>query len=130
MTQTAKKILLAEDDSFTQYMMGEIFSTLGYEYDIAKDGQECQDIVFANPDEYGVILMDIHMPKVSGVDAARGIRSVDTDPPKSIPIIAVTADSDYHDDGTVTSNGMNGYLRKPIIASEINDIVHKFCTIP
>ena len=38
MNQTAKKILLAEDDSFTQYMMGEIFSTLGYDYDIAKDG--------------------------------------------------------------------------------------------
>ncbi|WP_299046283.1 response regulator [uncultured Tateyamaria sp.] len=127
MTQPAKKILLAEDDSFTQYMMGEIFSTLGYDYDIAKDGQECLDIVCANPDAYGVILMDIHMPRMSGVDATRSIREKASDPPRSIPIIAVTADSDYHDDGAVTSNGMNGHLRKPIIASEINAIVHKYC---
>ena len=128
MSIATKKILLAEDDSFTQYMMGEIFHTLGYEFDIAKDGQECQDIVRANPEAYGVILMDIHMPVVSGVDAARNIRSAKLDPPKNIPIIAVTADSDYHDDMTVSSSGMNGYLRKPIVASEINAIVDRYCS--
>ncbi|KIC51026.1 response regulator [Tateyamaria sp. ANG-S1] len=127
MTSTSKKILLAEDDSFTQYMMGEIFHTLGYEFEIAKDGQECQEKVHANPDAYGVILMDIHMPRVSGVDAARNIRSAPQHPPKNIPIIAVTADSDYHDDTTISSSGMNGYLRKPIVASEINAIVDRYC---
>ncbi|APX10721.1 response regulator [Tateyamaria omphalii] len=127
MTARSKKILLAEDDSFTQYMMGEIFQTLGYDFEIAKDGQECQDKVRADPDAYGVILMDIHMPKVSGVDATREIRNALSDPPKNIPIIAVTADSDYHDDRTITSSGMNGYLRKPIVASEINAIIDRYC---
>ncbi|MBY5934103.1 response regulator [Tateyamaria omphalii] len=129
MTATAKKILLAEDDSFTQYMMGEIFHTLGYDFDIASDGQECQDIVLANPDMYGVILMDIHMPNVSGVDAAQSIRKQAADPPKNIPIIAVTADGDYHDDQAISSTGMNGYLRKPIVASEINAIVDRYCAV-
>ncbi|WP_147111032.1 response regulator [Tateyamaria sp. syn59] len=127
MTAPSKKVLLAEDDSFTQYMMSEIFHTLGYEFEIAKDGQECQEKVQADPDAYGVILMDIHMPKVSGLDATRSIRSALSDPPKNIPIIAVTADADYHDDGAISSNGMNGYLRKPIVASEINAIVDRYC---
>lgn len=123
-----KKILLAEDDRFTQFMMGEIISTLGYDFDIAKDGSECEEFVAANPDEYGVILMDIHMPRTSGVEATQTIRSHRADPPKNIPIIAVTADADYHDDHTIRKSGMNGYLKKPIIAAEINAVVDKYCT--
>ncbi|MEX0366578.1 MAG: response regulator [Ruegeria sp.] len=129
MTATLKKILLAEDDGFTQYMMGEILNTLGYEFDIAKDGVECEEFVSANPDEYGVILMDIHMPRISGVEATNSIRNHETDPPKNIPIIAVTADSDYHDDLTIQNSGMNGYLKKPINASEINEVIDRYCSI-
>ncbi|MEM8655308.1 MAG: response regulator [Pseudomonadota bacterium] len=128
MTRSTKKVLLAEDDGFTQYMMGEIFHTLGYEYDIAKDGQECEEKIRAHPERYGVVLMDIHMPRMSGVDATRAIRMQASDPPRNIPIIAVTADADYHDEAAVKENGMNGYLRKPIIASEINDIVDRYCS--
>lgn len=128
MTDHAKKVLLAEDDRFTRYMMGEIFNTLGYDFDIAKDGQECEDILSANPDAYGVVLMDIHMPRVSGVDATSSIRKQAVDPPKNIPIIAVTADSDYYDDNTIREIGMNGYLRKPIVASDLNDIVRRYCS--
>lgn len=128
MTTRLKKILLAEDDSFTQYMMGEILTTLGYDFDIAKDGVECEEFVTANPDDYGVILMDIHMPRLSGVEAAHTIRNSHEDPPKNIPIIAVTADADYHDDQTIESNGMNGYLKKPIIASEINAVIDRYCS--
>lgn len=122
-----KKILLAEDDAFTQYMMGEVFRALGYEYDIAADGDECQDLVNANPDIYGVILMDIHMPNVSGVEATRAIRSHPNDPPREIPIIAVTADGDYLTEDAIKANRMNGHLRKPIVASEVNSIVEQYC---
>ncbi|WP_299614614.1 response regulator [uncultured Tateyamaria sp.] len=128
MTQLPKKVLLAEDDGFTRYMMGEIFHTLGFDFDVAKDGQECEDILRANPGAYGVVLMDIHMPRMSGVDATRTIRETASDPPKNIPIIAVTADSDYHDDEAIRETGMNGYLRKPIVATEVNDVIDRYCS--
>lgn len=122
-----KKILLAEDDQFTRYMMGEVFGALGYEYDMAKDGRECEHLIVENPGEYGVILMDIHMPNVSGVDATRAIRSNPNDPPKSVPIIAVTADADYYDARVIKDRGMDGWLQKPIIASEVNEVVARYC---
>lgn len=122
-----RKILLAEDDKFTQYMMGEIFKTLGYEYDIAGNGKECEDLVNANPSEYGVILMDIHMPEVSGVEAAKAIRAHPDDPPRGIPIIAVTADGDYLTDEALKTHGMNGHLTKPIVASEVNAVAERYC---
>ncbi len=122
-----KKILLAEDDEFTQYMMGAVFKALGYEYDIATDGDECQKLVSAHPDRYGVILMDIHMPNVSGVEAARAIRSHPNDPPREIPIIAVTADGEYLTEEKIKENKMNGHLRKPIIAAEVNNVVELYC---
>lgn len=122
-----KKILLAEDDEFTRYMMGAVFRALGYEYDIATDGEECQKLVNANPDRYGVILMDIHMPIVSGVEAARAIRAHPNDPPREIPIIAVTADGDFLTDEAIEENQMNGHLKKPIVASEVNSVVELYC---
>lgn len=122
-----KRILLAEDDEFTQYMMKAVFNALGYEFDVASDGEECQRLVNKNPDLYGVILMDIHMPKVSGVEATRAIRSLSDDPPRSIPIIAVTADEDYLTEDALQSNKMNGHLKKPIVAAEVNLLVEQYC---
>ena len=124
-----KKILLAEDDEFTQYMMTAIFKALGYEYDIAADGEECQELVSANPERYGVILMDIHMPNVSGVEAAQAIRSHPGNPPRDIPIIAVTADGDYLTEEAIQTNKMNGHLKKPIVASEVNSVVEMYCAV-
>ena len=122
-----KKILLVEDDAFVQFMMGEILSTLGYQYDIAKNGQECQPLLFQQPEQYGVVLMDIHMPEVSGIDATKAIRSYSDDPPRSIPIVAVTADPHFNDEQVISRYGMDGCLSKPITASEINEVTALFC---
>ena len=124
-----KRILLAEDDEFTQYMMTAVFQALGYEFDIASDGEECQRLISECPDSYGVILMDIHMPNVSGVEATRAIRASSFDPPRSIPIIAVTADGDFLTEDALIANNMNGHLRKPIVASEVNEVVAMYCSV-
>ncbi len=122
-----KKILLAEDDAFTRYMMEAVFNALGYEYDIASDGEECQKLILADPDIYGVVLMDLHMPNVSGVEAAQAIRAHPDTPLRDIPIIAVTAEDDHLDEDVIEANGMNGHLKKPIIASEVNAVVEQYC---
>ena len=122
-----KKILLVEDDRFTRFMMKEIIDTLGVDVDIAINGQEgCAQLDKA-PDDYGLVLMDIHMPKVSGVEAARIIRQKPNDPPRNVAIIAVTADEQYHDQAVVSQHGMDGFIAKPITAGELMGLVDKYC---
>ncbi len=123
-----KKILLVEDDFFTRFMMKEIIDTLGVAVDVAEDGQAGCDQLDQNPDVYSLVLMDIHMPKLSGIDATNAIRSSPNDPPRSVPIIAVTADEQYHDNLTVAKLGMDGFIVKPVSPGELNALVDKYCS--
>lgn len=122
-----KKILLVEDDPFTRFMMQEIIDTLGVEVDIAKNGLECCEQFDQSPDAYGLVLMDIHMPKLSGIDAVRIIRDRPNDPPRNVAIIAVTADEQYHDLSAVIEHGMDGFIAKPITAVELNGLIDQYC---
>lgn len=123
----SKRILLVEDDYFTRFMMKEIIHTLGVPVDIAENGEEGCARLLSSPEVYGLVLMDIHMPKLSGVDAVRKIRSGLIDPPRNIAIIAVTADSQYHDTAFVSEHGMDGFLAKPITAVDLNGLIDRYC---
>lgn len=122
-----KRILLVEDDVFTRFMMKEIIDTLGVAVDVATNGQEGCDQIKQNPEAYGLVLMDIHMPKLSGVDATRIIRADPNDPPRNVAIIAVTADERYHDRSVVSEHGMDGFIAKPITAGELMGLVDRYC---
>jgi CheY-like chemotaxis protein len=126
MTAT-KKILLVEDDDFTRFMMKEIIDTLGIDVDVAENGQEGCERLDENPDAYGLVLMDIHMPKLSGVEATKLIRQKPNDPPRNVPIIAVTADEHYHDKSVVSRHEMDGFIVKPITAAELNGLIDQYC---
>jgi len=123
----AKKILLVEDDYFTRFMMQEIIDTLGIEVDIAKNGREGCEQLDKSPEDYGLVLMDIHMPKLSGVDATQIIRQKPNDPPRNVAIIAVTADEEYHSNSTVSKHGMDGFIAKPVTAVELNGLIDRYC---
>ncbi|KMW57184.1 Sensory box histidine kinase/response regulator [Candidatus Rhodobacter oscarellae] len=123
-----KKILLVEDDAFTRFMMREIIATLEVDVDIAINGYEGCDQIRQFPDDYGLVLMDIHMPKLSGVDATRIIREEPNDPPRNVAIIAVTADERYHDKSVVSDLGMDGFIVKPITAGELLGLVEQYCS--
>lgn len=123
----AKRILLVEDDYFTRFMMQEIINTLGVAVDIAKNGREGCDQLEQNPEAYGLVLMDIHMPRLSGIDATRIIRSNPKDPPRNVAIIAVTADESYHNRSVVRRHGMDGFIAKPVTAVELMGLVQQYC---
>ena len=124
-----KKILIVEDDSFTRFMMKQIINTLemGLDVDVAEDGAQGCDLLEATPDTYALVLMDIHMPKLSGLDATKRIRSSPNDPPNSIPIFAVTADSAFHHPLAVEQYGMDGFITKPISPGDLIGLVEKYC---
>ena len=104
-----ERVLIAEDtDSNFQYLH-DLLVSLGYSVDRAHDGQEAIDLCRdSQPD---LVLMDIDMPHVNGLDAIRLLRSeADT---ADIPIIAVTAMAGIADERACLAAGANAYLAKP-----------------
>lgn len=122
-----KKVLLVEDDAFTRYMMKEIAETLGVDVEIAEDGDAGAQLIAERPTEFGLVLMDLHMPRLSGIDAAMKIRELSDDPPRMIPIIAVTADVNYHDEAVIKKLGMNGYASKPVSPGRLLELISEHC---
>lgn len=121
------KVLLIEDDEFTRFMMREIISGLGAEVEIASNGIEGCKLLDAQPEEFGLVLMDLHMPVMSGIDATNQIRSKQSDPPSQVPIIAVTADVTYHNTARVEELGMNGYTSKPVSPGTLLSLIDQYC---
>ncbi|MCT4609683.1 MAG: response regulator [Pelagimonas sp.] len=127
MMKTNKTVLLVEDDPFTRFMMREIIKTLGVDVIVADDGEDGMERVRQDPAGFGLVLMDLHMPKKTGIEATQEIRASEDDPPRDVPIIAVTADVNYHDDALVRSLGMNGFVSKPVSPGELLHLIDRYC---
>ncbi len=113
------RVLLVEDDEITQYMMGEMLSAAGVLYEVANDGQECLDILNDRPDQFDAILLDIHMPKKSGLAAVSEIRTHSEDPPRGIYVVAVTADTAWHSVDRARKVGFDDVISKPVTMDKI-----------
>ena len=122
-----KKVLIAEDDFFTRIVMGEIVNALECDAQIVASGEECCSVLEENPDLFGLVLVDIHMPEMSGVDTTRKIRESAIKQLQDIPIYAVTGDQKYHKQSVVAACGMNGFFIKPVTAVELNSLLYKYC---
>jgi signal transduction histidine kinase/ActR/RegA family two-component response regulator len=122
------KILVAEDNDINQRLIINILNKLNIKVDIANNGQEAVDMAVANHSEYDMILMDIQMPIIGGVEATAKIMSYERDyRKKHIPIIALTANALSEDKIKYTSIGMDGYLAKPIELDELYDMLIEYC---
>ena len=106
-----KRVLVAEDYEINAEIAKAILEEKGIEVDIAENGQICCDM-FAEKGSsyYDLILMDLRMPVMDGLEATRKIRESD----KDIPIIAMTADAFQEDAQRCLEAGMNAHLTKPI----------------
>lgn len=121
-----KRILVVEDDILTQFVMGEMLEDLGYPYDIAEDGSACMEIMKDSPGAYFLILMDINMPRMSGIEVTSKIRSTDQDPPMGIPIVAVTADVHWQEKTRCERNGFTDVLAKPVRMDSLEAHVRQY----
>ena len=117
-------ILIVEDDTITRFMMTEMCDKLGFRCETVPGGQECIDLVDEDPHRFAMILMDIHMPRVSGLAASQHIRSTRTDPPKNLPIVAVTADEHWHNPHRCKAAGFNGVIAKPVTLGKLSDTLN------
>ena len=105
------RVLLAEDNLANQTVIKSILEHAGLIVDIVCNGQEAIEAV--RTDHYDIVLMDISMPKVGGIEATRLIRGLD-EGRGDLPIVAITAHALPGDRERFIEAGMNNYLTKPI----------------
>jgi CheY-like chemotaxis protein len=104
------RILLAEDNPMNQKLAVRLLEKLGYTADVVGDGQEAVDAVIAGG--FDIVLMDVQMPELDGLEATRRIRAQARMPRPWI--IAMTANAMEGDREACLAAGMDGYISKPI----------------
>lgn len=117
-------ILLAEDNPINQKLARFMLTKAGYQLTVVENGKEAVDTFTSQPDKYDLIFMDIHMPKMDGMDATKEIRQKGFG---DIPIIAMTAHSMKGDREKFLDCGMNDYIAKPIKRETVFEMVKKWC---
>jgi PAS domain S-box-containing protein len=116
------RILLAEDNSVNQKLALLLLERLGYRADVAGNGKEVLDALERQP--YDVVLMDVQMPELDGLDASR--RICERWPPGERPhIIAMTANAMREDRDACVAAGMDDYVAKPIRPDELAEALRR-----
>jgi len=113
----AMRILVAEDNPVNQTLAMRILEKLGHHVTLAINGREALDK--SRSSDFDLVLMDVQMPHLDGLEATKLIRVAEKDTGKHVPIIAMTAHAMKGDRERCIEAGMDGYLSKPIRIEEL-----------
>ena len=117
----AKKVLIAEDSSVIQNLTKKILQIQNYQISSAKNG--VQVLKMLEKEHFDVILMDINMPQMDGMECARNIRAREDSNKAQIPIIAITGNAKNYSMEDFKEAGINEYLQKPLNFDSLVDTV-------
>ena len=125
------KFLCAEDNALNAEILQMLLETKGASCTICSNGQEIVD-AFASvrPGEYDMILMDVQMPVMDGLEATRRIRNGENPLGRTIPILAMTANAFLEDMQKSREAGMDEHLSKPVDISALEQTVKRFRVTP
>ena len=123
-----KQVLLVEDNELNLEIAVELLKYAGLNITTAKNGLEGLDkFKAAPPGTYALILMDIQMPVMNGLEAAKAIRALPVKDAQTVPIVAMTANAFPEDIAATLQAGMNEHLSKPIDLEQFHSILQKWC---
>jgi PAS domain S-box-containing protein len=111
------RVLLAEDNPVNQTLAVRILEKLGHKVQIVNNGREA--LGRSQAEHFDLILMDVQMPQMDGLEATMAIRDAEASTGKHVPIVAMTAHAMKGDREKCLSAGMDGYLSKPIRIDEL-----------
>ena len=120
---TGCPLLLVEDNDINQLVAVEILEEYGFDIDICDDGEKAIQAV--KDKKYKIVLMDIQMPVLDGIEATKRIRALGSEY-ESLPIIAMTAHAITGDREKSLAAGMNGHITKPFDVNELITNISKF----
>ena len=118
-----KKILIGEDSSVIQNITRKVLEFQSFDITIAKNGKEVLAKLADN--NFDVILLDISMPQMDGMECAQHIRALPQPEKSSIPIIAITGNAKNYSLEEFRKVGINEYIPKPIDFDALVELVKK-----
>ncbi len=121
------RILLAEDNPANQKIFKAMLENTGLHVDVVGDGYAAVEAVRSQ--KYDLVLMDVSMPRMDGIEATHAIRHLEP-PCSNIPIIAMTAHSLSGDRERLIAEGMNDYLSKPLKKSDLLQGILRWISTP
>ncbi len=119
----ALKILLAEDNPVNQEVIGEVLKRAGHTVSFATDGEKALDAL-SGDEHFDVVLLDMNMPEISGLDVLKQFRFADTS--AATPVIMLSADALPETIRQCKEAGANDYLTKPVEVTRLLKTVTKF----
>ena len=124
---SGRRILVVEDMAINREIAGEILKRTGAEAEFAEDGQVCLETLAAKPaGYYDLILMDIMMPKMDGLETTRRIRRLPDRAKAEIPIIAMTSNVSEKDRNAAREAGMDAFTEKPIFVDRLFETMRQY----
>jgi TMAO reductase system sensor TorS len=122
------QVLLVEDNAVNQRVILRLLEKHGHQVTIAGNGvQALQALIQA---DFDIVLMDVQMPVMTGLEATEAIRRTERNSGRHIPIVAMTAHAMKGDKEACLASGMDGYLSKPIRPAELLSALEKFALRP
>ena len=117
------KILLAEDNLVNQKLVIELMKKNKHELTVVESGRAAVEML--REQKFDLVLMDIQMPEMDGIEATKKIRAMELGLANRTPIVAMTAHAMSGDRARCLAAGMDGYLSKPIRAAELGELVDR-----
>ena len=116
-TQLKGNVLVVDDNEINRFLIKKILGKWGLSLDFAENGQLAVEKVLNK--SFDILLMDIQMPVLNGLEATRAIR--ENESYKDLPIIAITATILQDDLDDIKAAGMNDFITKPFVPAELYD---------
>ena len=117
------RILVADDIEVNQIIVEKMLSREGYQVDKVSNGQQAVDALKSR--HYDLVLMDVQMPQMDGLEATRQIRAL-SEMHGNIPIVALTANTQIDDRNLCLQAGMNDFIGKPFVKKELITMLERF----
>ena len=122
----AKRILVVEDNELNMKLLNDVLEAHGYE--VMSTGRGVEAVDWARQHLPDLILMDLQLPDLSGLDATRQLKADPTT--RAIPVIAVTAFAMAGDEKRALDHGCDSYVAKPIVLKDFLNLIADYMGLP
>jgi CheY-like chemotaxis protein len=127
-TKRALRILVAEDNRINQKLAVKLLESMGHRVAVVENGRQVLNALKEAP--FDLILMDVQMPDMDGLEATAAIRTRETGSGSRIPIVAMTAHAMIGDREQCLKAGMDGYISKPVSRAELAHVIERAVARP
>jgi CheY-like chemotaxis protein/HPt (histidine-containing phosphotransfer) domain-containing protein len=125
------RILLAEGNEVSQVLVTHLLEKRGHRVTVAADGMAALAAIHdAKVHEFDLLMMDMEMPLLNGIETAKAIRKIERKNGGRLPIVATSTHPSPAEREACTAAGIDGYLAKPLRARELNDIIQRLVMTP